>query len=149
MYSDAWILTANARRMIARAHYLGVGLRPHLKTLKSIDTARLAIDPGHGGIAAATLSEAAFFAGHGLQDIQLAVCLPPARFPRVAEILHQAPRFSFFIDSTEVARAASDCAKRPSPRRSEVFVQDNQPNSGGQSRTQPRSTPARGILPRS
>jgi D-serine deaminase-like pyridoxal phosphate-dependent protein len=98
--------------MIARAHHFGVGLRPHLKTLKSIDAARLAIDPRHGGIAAATLSEATYFAGHGLQDIQLAVCLPPAKFPRVAEILHQAPKFSFFVDSTEVARAASDFAKR-------------------------------------
>jgi D-serine deaminase-like pyridoxal phosphate-dependent protein len=108
---DRTRLAANARRMIARARRLGVRIRPHLKTLKSIDVARIAVDPEHGGIAAATLNEAAYFAGHGLTDIQLAVCLPPSKFPRAAAILRQAPRFSFFVESPEVARAAADFAR--------------------------------------
>ncbi len=105
-------LQANARRMIDRAHHLGVGLRPHLKTLKSVDAARLAIDPRHGGIAAATLNEAHYFASHGISDIQLAVCLPPAKFARAAQILQRAPRFSFFLDSLEVARAAAEFSRQ-------------------------------------
>ncbi len=108
---DRGRLTVNAQRLIARARKAGVGLRPHLKTLKSIDAARIAIDPQHGGIAAATLNEAAYFASHGIQDIQLAVCLPPGKFPRVAQILRQAERFSFFIDSTETAVAAATFAR--------------------------------------
>jgi D-serine deaminase-like pyridoxal phosphate-dependent protein len=108
---DRGRLVANAQRLIARARKMGVGLRPHLKTLKSIDAARIAIDPRHGGIAAATLNEAAYFASHGIGDIQLAVCLPPGKFPRVTQILRQAPRFSFFIDSIEVAVAAAAYAR--------------------------------------
>ena len=107
LHLDREKLRNNAHRLISRAQQLGVGLRPHLKTLKSIDVARIAIDPRHGGIAAATLNEAHYFASHGIADIQLAVCLPPTKFERAAEIQKLAPRFSFFIDSVEVAKAAA------------------------------------------
>lgn len=100
-------LGANAQRMIAHARELGVRLRPHLKTLKSIDAARLAVDPLHGGVAVATLNEAAYFAGHGLIDIQLAVCLPPDKLAPAAAIQRQASKFSFFVDSVEMAREAA------------------------------------------
>jgi D-serine deaminase-like pyridoxal phosphate-dependent protein len=100
-------LAANAQRMLDRARRLGVTLRPHLKTLKSIDVARLAIDPQHGGVAAATLNEARYFAQHRIADIQLAVCLPPTKFAAAAAILKEAPRFSFFIDSLQAAQAAA------------------------------------------
>jgi D-serine deaminase-like pyridoxal phosphate-dependent protein len=111
LHLDRDRLTRNARRMVERAHRLSVGLRPHLKTLKSIDAARIAIDPRHGGIAAATLNEAHYFAGHGISDIQLAVCLPPTKFTRAADLLQRAPLFSFFIDSVGVARAAAEFSR--------------------------------------
>lgn len=106
LHLDRKKLGFNARRLTDRARLHGVGLRPHLKTLKSIDVARIAIDPLHGGIAAATLNEAHYFAMHGITDIQLAVCLPPTKFQRAAEIQKLAPRLSF-IDSVEAARAAA------------------------------------------
>ena len=109
---DRGKLAANARRMTERVRGLGVGLRPHLKTLKSIDAARLAIDPAHRGIAVATLNEAAYFADAGIGDIQYAVCMAPHRLPRAARILAQAPRFSMFIDSVEAAAAVTDFARR-------------------------------------
>ena len=105
-------LKANCGRMLARAEALGVPLRPHMKTLKSIDAARLAIDPRHGGIAAATLNEAEYFAGHGIADIQYAVCITPDKLPRAEAILARAPRFSFFLDSVETAEAVADHARR-------------------------------------
>jgi D-serine deaminase-like pyridoxal phosphate-dependent protein len=107
LHLDRERLKNNAQRLIDRAQQHGVGLRPHLKTLKSIDVARIAIDPRHGGLAAATMNEAHYFAGHGISDIQLAVCLPPTKFARAAEIQMLAPNFSFFVDSVEVAHAAA------------------------------------------
>ena len=74
---DRGKLEANCAAMRERCRRLGVGLRPHMKTLKSIDAARIAIDPEHGGIAVSTLKEAEYFAGHGVEDIQLAICLTP------------------------------------------------------------------------
>jgi D-serine deaminase-like pyridoxal phosphate-dependent protein len=87
-----------------RCRGLGVRLRPHMKTLKSIDAARYALDSTHGGIAVATLNEAEYFAEQGLADIQYAVCISPDKLPRAVGILHKAPRFSFFVDSLEVAQ---------------------------------------------
>ena len=104
-------LEANCEHVKGRCRALGVRLRPHMKTLKSIDAARMAIDPSHGGIAVATLNEAEYFARHGLVDIQYAVCITADKLSRAAQILEKASRFSFFVDSLETARAAVDFAR--------------------------------------
>ncbi|HZT03992.1 MAG TPA: alanine racemase [Steroidobacteraceae bacterium] len=109
---DRGKLGANCERVRSRCRALGVGLRPHMKTLKSIDAARLAVDPSHGGIAVATLNEAEYFAQHGFLDIQYAVCITADKLPRAARILARASRFSFFVDSLETARAVVDFARR-------------------------------------
>jgi len=62
-------LAANCAHMINHVHGLGARLRPHMKTLKSIDAARIAIDPTHGGIAISTLNEAAYFIDGGVSDV--------------------------------------------------------------------------------
>lgn len=98
-------LRANTGWMIGRVRALGVRLRPHMKTLKSIDAARLAIDPEHGGIAVSTLKEAEYFAAAGLSDIQCALCLTPDKLSRVTALMKAAPRFSFFLDSAGMAEA--------------------------------------------
>lgn len=100
-------LRRNCERMLARCRSLGVRLRPHMKTLKSIDAARIAVDPDHEGIAVSTLQEADYFAGHGIEDIQLAVCIAPGKLDRAAEIAARVPRFGFFIDSVDTARAVA------------------------------------------
>ena len=97
----------NCARMIDRCRSLGVGLRPHMKTLKSIEAARSAIDPLHGGIAVSTLREADYFARQGIADIQYAVCITPDKLSRAAALMRLAPRVSVFIDSIEVAEAVA------------------------------------------
>jgi D-serine deaminase-like pyridoxal phosphate-dependent protein len=63
-------LEANARRMRGKVERLGVTLRPHVKTSKSIDVLRVL-----GGrtsdipITVSTLVEARYFFAHGLSDI--------------------------------------------------------------------------------
>ena len=102
--------------MIARCRALGVGLRPHMKTLKSIEAARLAVDPQHGGIAVSTLREAEYFADHGIADIQHAVCITPDKLARAADVAARVPAFSAFIDSPQAARAIADWARAaPTP----------------------------------
>lgn len=108
---DRGKLQANCDRMKGRCRALGVRLRPHMKTLKSIDAARYALESSQGGIAVATLNEAEYFARWGLADIQYAVCISPDKLPRAADILHTAPRFSFFVDSLEVARRAVEVSR--------------------------------------
>ena len=102
---DRGKLERNCERMLAKARSLGTRLRPHMKTLKSIDAARIAIDPRHGGIAVSTLAEAAYFAHRGIKDIQYAVCITPDKLRQAAEVAAKAPGFTAFIDSVEMAEA--------------------------------------------
>ena len=75
---DIGRLESNLERMAARARALGVALRPHVKTHKCIEVARLQRSLGATGITVSTLHEAAAFADHGFDDITWAspVCLP-------------------------------------------------------------------------
>ena len=91
-------------RTIAAGH--GVTLRPHLKTLKSIEAARLAVGPD-GPITVSTLAEAAFFAEAGFRDILYAVGMAPGKLKRAAAIRRDlGADLKLLTDSTRLAEAA-------------------------------------------
>jgi D-serine deaminase-like pyridoxal phosphate-dependent protein len=98
-------LRANCHQMLEHVHALCGRLRPHMKTLKSIEAARLAIDPRHGGIAVATLNEARYFFEGGFVDICCAVCLTPEKLESAARLAAAGARLSFFVDSVAAAKA--------------------------------------------
>lgn len=77
----------NIERMHDRAAALGVVLRPHLKTPKSIDIARLLLQRQARGITVSTLLEAEYFSRHGLHDQFYAVPLAPDKVPRIAALM--------------------------------------------------------------
>ena len=79
------ILVRNLAQMAAAVARHGVALRPHMKTAKSIDVARLA-GAGASGITVSTLAEARYFAAHGLRDILYAVGITPQKLDQVAAI---------------------------------------------------------------
>jgi D-serine deaminase-like pyridoxal phosphate-dependent protein len=64
-------MEANIERMQALCDEAGVALRPHIKTHKIPDIARLQIEAGACGIACQKVSEAEVFAEAGLNDILL------------------------------------------------------------------------------
>ena len=75
-------LEANLEGMAARARALGVALRPHIKTHKCIEIARMQRALGATGITVSTLYEAEVFAEHGFTDITWA---SPVSLARVGE----------------------------------------------------------------
>ena len=85
-------LQHNIARMQASADRLGVGLRPHLKTLKAASAAEALIAAGAKGITVSTLKEAAYFLEHGFKDITYAVGMVPAKLPEVANLVSQGSR---------------------------------------------------------
>ena len=97
-------LEANVARMSARAKALGVDLRPHMKTAKSADVARLATAGHSGGITVSTLKEAAYFAEHGFTDIVYAVGLALHKLDRVAALQSHGARITVVTDNVEVAK---------------------------------------------
>ena len=102
---DRTRLRANIARMSARAHALGVDLRPHMKTAKSAEVARLATAGHSGGITVSTLKEAEYFAAQGFRDITYAVGMVPAKLERAAAIARGGVRLSVVTDNLAVARA--------------------------------------------
>ena len=66
-------LTANASSLTRLITGRGMCLRPHTKTAKSIDVARIALQDNFAGITVATLNEAEYFAAYGIDDIVVSV----------------------------------------------------------------------------
>ncbi len=83
---DVERLERNCERMLARAAALGVRLRPHLKTAKSVEVAERATGGPPRGITVSTLKEAEYFAGHGYADIVCATAIVPGKLAHAARI---------------------------------------------------------------
>lgn len=96
-------LEHNLWRMQDIANRAGVRLRPHTKTHKSPDIARMQVNLGAGGITVAKLSEALVMAEAGFEDI-LITCpvYGAAKWEKIPALLNKA-QVTFNLDSLEVA----------------------------------------------
>jgi D-serine deaminase-like pyridoxal phosphate-dependent protein len=103
---DADLLRANVEAMAAHARELGLALRPHAKTHKSVDVARLQLAAGAAGLTVATVSEAEVFVDAGCPDVFVAYPLwvDAARGARLRELSARAT-VAVGVDSVEGARA--------------------------------------------
>lgn len=106
----------NLARFAATVAARGVRLRPHLKTAKSIDVARLAAPDPAAPIAVSTLLEAEYFSRHGYRDIFYAVGLGPGKFARAAALLRSGARLLTCLDDAGLAAklatyAAAECVQ--------------------------------------
>lgn len=102
---DRLRLQANADRMRERVRQLGVMLRPHVKTSKSIDVLRILSGGADIPITVSTLAEARYFFERGVRDILYAVGIAPVKLPQVAQFLRQGCRLRVILDSLEAAEA--------------------------------------------
>ena len=97
----------NLDRMQAAASAKGIRLRPHAKTHKSPELARLQISRGAAGVCCAKLGEAEVFPDAGIEDIRLPYPINPVNARRVLQLLDKT-RLSFIVDDLDVARDWSD-----------------------------------------
>lgn len=92
---------ASIEAMAGRSRALGVGLRPHAKTHKSVRLGRLQLEAGAVGLTVATVGEAEVFAAGGCADLFIAYPLwvdaPKAR--RLAAVMERAS-VAVGVDST-------------------------------------------------
>lgn len=102
---DLTRLEANAARMRARVRELGVALRPHVKTSKSIDVLRILSGGEDWPITVSTLAEARYFFERGVSDILYAVGIAPVKLPQVAELMRAGCTLRIVLDSVEAAEA--------------------------------------------
>ena len=97
-------LERNIARMRGHLAGLNVGLRPHVKTAKSHEVARLALERQPGGITVSTLKEAEQFFAHGITNILYAVGITPNKLGHVAELRRKGADITVILDNAESAR---------------------------------------------
>ena len=124
---DRAILTRNIERMANAVARNGVAMRPHMKTAKSIDVARLALQGQPGGITVSTLAEAEYFAAHGISDILFAVGITPQKLDQVAKLNAAGAHIVVITDDADTAGAI---AAHPQPPRALIEIDTGESRGG-------------------
>lgn len=107
---DETRLLRNLDRMAKHLDVLGVPLRPHVKTAKSIDVIRRALVGQPGGIAVSTLKEAEYFFSHGIIDILYAVAIAPRKLPQAIDLIRRGASLTIVLDDCVSAQAVGEAA---------------------------------------
>ncbi len=100
-------LKTNIRRMQARAEKHGVRLRPHVKTHKTAEIARLQVADKASGITVSTLAEAHFFQKAGFEDITYAFPITPNKLDEAADLTRRLGHFHILIDQLATTLAVA------------------------------------------
>lgn len=106
----------NVARLARRMRDLGVTLRPHVKTAKSVDAVRRMFGGGTGPITASTLREAEVFADAGFTDMIYAVGIAPQKLARVVALRGRGVDVAVILDSVEQAEAVARASRESGDR---------------------------------
>ncbi len=101
---DLDTLERNCVRMNERARRLGVTLRPHVKTHKCVEIARIQTRGHSGALTVSTMAEARAFAAAGFNDLTYAVPVPFHAIPEAADLLARGTRLNLLLDSEGALR---------------------------------------------
>jgi D-serine deaminase-like pyridoxal phosphate-dependent protein len=102
----------NAKRMAQRLSGWGVNLRPHVKTHKSVEVARIQTEGHSGAVTVSTLAEARAFANHGFSHITYAVPIEPGKFDEAISLSRKCEDLSLLTDDLEVPDLLNAHAKK-------------------------------------
>jgi D-serine deaminase-like pyridoxal phosphate-dependent protein len=101
VYVDLDILEHNIRKMQDRCRAWGVGLRPHAKTHKIPEIARMQLDAGAIGLTVAKIGEAEVLPG---DDVLIAYPIMADKLPRLQALAKGGRRVTVVVDSVEAAQ---------------------------------------------
>jgi D-serine deaminase-like pyridoxal phosphate-dependent protein len=102
----------NAETVSARVRSLNVALRPHVKTHRCAEIARLQTENDFGGIMVSTLAEAHFFAANGFSDITYGVPVERGKFAEAIELAKTIERFAVLTTDADSVEELNNAAKR-------------------------------------
>lgn len=100
----------NAERMRQLAGRNSVRLRPHIKTHKCIEVARIQHAGQSGPITVSTLAEARAFAEHGFADITYAVPIERGKFAEVLDISNSGVNLNLLTDDAQTVLGLDEAA---------------------------------------
>ncbi|HKX84138.1 MAG TPA: alanine racemase, partial [Pyrinomonadaceae bacterium] len=107
---DVQRVRKNAERISEIAKRNNVRLRPHIKTHKCIEVARIQTTGHDGAITVSTLAEARAFAKNGFTDITYAVPIERGKFQDAIEILQSGVELNLLTDDSETIIALDAAA---------------------------------------
>lgn len=96
-------LARNVSRLKTHLEPFAVRFRPHLKTAKSAEVARLVADGLAGPLTISTLREAEYFLEHGFSDLLYAVGIAPNKLEHVFDLRRRGAKLSIILDNIEMA----------------------------------------------
>ncbi len=105
----------NAETMSRRVKQFGADLRPHIKTHKCIEVARIQTAGQSGAVTVSTLAEARAFAANGFTKITYAIPIELGKFDEAIEISRDC-ELSLLTDDAEVPGQLNDAAKQANVR---------------------------------
>lgn len=118
---DADRVRVNAERLSEIATRNNVCLRPHIKTHKCIEVARIQTAGHDGAITVSTLAEARAFAKHGFNDITYAVPIERGKFVEAIELLQGGVKLNLLTDDQSTVVDLNDASAKADVK-FDVFV---------------------------
>ena len=112
----------NARRVGQRVSDFGAKLRPHVKTHKCVEVARIQTIGHSGAITVSTLAEARGFASQGLMDITYAVPIEPGKFETAIELSRMCERLALITDDPSIPSQLNEAARRAGGVTLDIFL---------------------------
>ncbi|QXG42857.1 DSD1 family PLP-dependent enzyme [Pseudomonas viridiflava] len=94
----------NIQRMQQRMNNLGVRLRPHVKTSKSLPVIEAQLAAGACGVTVSTLKEAEYCVANGIDEVFYAVAMAPGKLHQALALRRKGCRLSILTDSVVAAQ---------------------------------------------
>lgn len=111
----------NAARVSEIALRNGVNLRPHIKTHKCVEVAKIQTAKHNGALTTSTLAEVHAFAKKGFSDFTYAVPIEHGKFAEVIEIVNSGMNLNVLTDDAETV-ADLNAAAKTADAKINVFV---------------------------
>lgn len=108
---DVEKLDANITRMRTQMQILGVSLRPHVKTNKSLQVSERFFNGCKGPITVSTLHEADYFFRAGYSDILYGVAIAPNKFHHAAQLIRAGAQLKLILDNAQTAGELANFAQ--------------------------------------
>lgn len=118
---DVGRVKQNAGRISGKAHRNNVRLRPHIKSHKCIEVARIQTAGHDGAITVSTLAEASAFSKHGFTDITYAVPIERGKFDAAIEILRSGVKLNLLTDDSGTVKLLDEASEKADVK-FDVFV---------------------------
>lgn len=121
-------MQANLDRLANLIAAQPIALRPHLKTVKSVEAARFALASPQAPATVSTLAEAEQFGHAGFTDLLYAVAVSPQKLDRVQALRAAGIDLKIIVDSVDMAEGVAARARQsgdPIPTLIEIDVDDH------------------------